>query len=76
MKNKKIEAARRELLASGKLTMMREQERLRAAQQVAYRTGDMKQARDIAEILRPSEDDQVEWDAKTGKYRKRSKLNS
>mmetsp|Transcript_8588 Transcript_8588/g.24555 ORF Transcript_8588/g.24555 Transcript_8588/m.24555 type:complete len:164 (+) Transcript_8588:183-674(+) len=74
-KNQKIEAARRDLLASGKLSMMREQERLRAAQQVAYKTGDMKQARDIADILRPNEKDEIEFDMKTGQYRKKSKLN-
>ncbi|WZN63337.1 hypothetical protein HKI87_07g48850 [Chloropicon roscoffensis] len=74
-RNKKIEAARRDLLASGKLAMMKEQERLRAAQQVAYKTGDMKQARDIADILRPDEKDQVEFDVKSGQYRKKSKLN-
>ena len=74
MKNKKIEAAKRDLLA-GKLTMMREQERLRAEQQIAYRTGNHKKARDIAELLRPSEDGKVEWDVKTGQYRKKSNLN-
>jgi len=72
--SKKVEAARRDLLASGKLTMMREQERLRAAQQVAYKTGDMKQARDIADILAPTDDDQIVWDQKTNQYRKKSKL--
>ena len=75
-KSRKIEEARRDLLASGKLSMMREQERLRAAQQVAYKTGDMKKAKDIADILRPDEKDNVEWDVKTGQYRKKSKLNN
>lgn len=80
MQAEQIQAARRDLLASGKLDMMREQERLRAAQQLAYRTGDMKTARDIAEILAPEEDgkgeSRIEFDPKTGTYRKRSKLNA
>mmetsp|Transcript_6549 Transcript_6549/g.16671 ORF Transcript_6549/g.16671 Transcript_6549/m.16671 type:complete len:132 (-) Transcript_6549:240-635(-) len=75
LRDEKVAAARRDLLASGKVSMMREQERLRAEQQLAFRTGDLKTARDIADILRPTDDDQVEWDVKTGQYRKVSKLN-
>mmetsp|Transcript_56140 Transcript_56140/g.177888 ORF Transcript_56140/g.177888 Transcript_56140/m.177888 type:complete len:160 (-) Transcript_56140:51-530(-) len=54
---------------SGTAAQMRDQERLKQEMQLQYKTGNMAEARKIAERLKP---DEAQWDAETGKYRKKA----
>jgi len=74
----RVAEAKRNLVVTGKADMLREQERLLGRQRLAYQTGDVRGARQMADLLTGARqigalgpDANVEWDPKTKTYVKK-----